>query len=93
MIQVLWNFLTLDFDSGILAAPIINALPRTYLSKTFLQNLDPSSPPINAQLAVTPNEERFENIKRRRLVLLAQTPTVFQRMNFTPKRKKHAGAT
>lgn len=74
MIQVLWNFLTLDFDSGILAAPIINALPRTYLSTTFLQNLDPSSPPINAQLAATPNEERLENIKRRRLVLLAQTP-------------------
>lgn len=58
----------------ILAAAIINSLPRTYLSTTFLQNLDPSSPPINAQLAVTPNEERLENIKRRRLVLLAQTP-------------------
>ena len=74
MIQVLWNFLTLDFDSGILAASIINALPRTYLSTTFLQNLDPSSPLPMPNWLWPPNEERLENIKRRRLVLLAQTP-------------------
>ena len=43
MIQVLRNF-TVDFDSGILAESIINAVPRTYLSTVFPPKSRPSNP-------------------------------------------------